>query len=642
MNYRNLVLSLCLLGGHIVEAKDLNKAYSFQACCKKEKKCCTPTAIWQATTIDKSGPYCLAQDIVGTIVIAADNVTLDLNSHAIDGNQATAIVASNVHNVTIKNGTITNANLGISITNAEGVRLDTIDILASNQAVLLSKCSSSEINAVAAYQNTNTSGAIILVDSSDSIRLTNVQANDNLKNLSASVGPVDPGTAIVCVNKSTNVVLQECAINTNQRINQNCRFSPLGIYSSSKNIQVLNSTINGNYITEDDVRGFSPLIARASFNVVLDGLQVNNNKIKSTSIGDRSIYIVDVPGLIIKNTQVNGNSCGLLNENPGFATDFTGIFIFNVSTGSNDAVISDCQISGNTLDSAGDVGFEGALVGMYINAIGDFAGYEGRSTIENCQITDNIMTSTVVRKFVDGIIITGAADVIVDGVTCNGNSGGEITTGIAIEGFVQYGTRNPARNITVRNSTANNNSANDQAFGIFLGGSVRDDLRTAAENCTLLSCVANNNIGGSNGFGIAFSDAIGCSAINCQTDANSRSGIYAGFIYPTDENPVNTDNSIINCSAKRNGLHGFEFSSTSTNDNFLVQDCVALANNNTGFLHENDILTSRFLGNYAKGNGTDYSIAGGEIQLFSLDINGTYSHITGDVDHFSALVNVEG
>lgn len=121
MKYRNLALILCLLGSLNIEAKDVNKSFNSQTCCKQKRRC-APTPISKATTIETSGAYCLTQDIVGTIVIAADNVTFDLNSHVIDGNQAVALSATGVNNITIKNGAITNADLGISITNAIWLR----------------------------------------------------------------------------------------------------------------------------------------------------------------------------------------------------------------------------------------------------------------------------------------------------------------------------------------------------------------------------------------------------------------------------------------------------------------------------------------------------------------------------------------
>src|SRR5438105_402163 len=69
-------------------ARDENKACKV-SCHKPEKKykkkrTCAPTPISQATTIKKSGSYCLTRDIKGTIIIAADDVKLDLNGHEVD------------------------------------------------------------------------------------------------------------------------------------------------------------------------------------------------------------------------------------------------------------------------------------------------------------------------------------------------------------------------------------------------------------------------------------------------------------------------------------------------------------------------------------------------------------------------------
>ena len=83
-------------------------------------------------TITESKPYKLARTITGTITIAADNVTLDLNQHTISGETHGIVVNTGLTNIPIKNGNIaipTSGNgieIGASCTNIDidGIRAD--------------------------------------------------------------------------------------------------------------------------------------------------------------------------------------------------------------------------------------------------------------------------------------------------------------------------------------------------------------------------------------------------------------------------------------------------------------------------------------------------------------------------------------
>ena len=57
-------------------------------------------------TISSAGVYCLAEDIVGKITIAADHVVLNLNGKQLSNTSDDAVVVSGVSNVGITNGSI--------------------------------------------------------------------------------------------------------------------------------------------------------------------------------------------------------------------------------------------------------------------------------------------------------------------------------------------------------------------------------------------------------------------------------------------------------------------------------------------------------------------------------------------------------
>lgn len=96
---------------------------------------------------------------------------------------------------------------------------------------------------------------------------------------------------------------------------------------------------------------------------------------------------------------------------------------------------------------------------------------------------------------------------------------------------------------------------------------------------------------------------------------------------------------MINSAAKEN-LIGFRLDSGS-NVNFFLEGNVALNNLGSGFFHQPAVLTSAYLSNYARDNGTNYSIAGGIIQLHTLDLStGVYANTSGD-PRLTKLTNIQ-
>jgi hypothetical protein len=92
------------------------------ACCSLLD--CNPIPLFltpSGTSITQPGVYCLAHDVVfnssGGIAIRSNNVVLDLNNHTITGPSiASAIlIGQNTEQVTVKNGTIINADNGIRV-----------------------------------------------------------------------------------------------------------------------------------------------------------------------------------------------------------------------------------------------------------------------------------------------------------------------------------------------------------------------------------------------------------------------------------------------------------------------------------------------------------------------------------------------
>lgn len=649
-----LLLSLLSLISNVQAARDVNTSNLVtRACCKKAT--CAPTVITAGRTIDESGPYCLGKDILGVITIAADNVTLDLNSHEVDGNGApAAIVSVGNFNTIIHNGSVTNAgSLGISLSGCHGAHIENVQVHESNNAITLNSCMSSSLTHINAYSNLNTSGPVILVNGCENIQLSHVHANDNVKQFPVVTSSADVGIGIITVFDSSSVTVSDSTINDNVRNNTNVRFAPFFTYLS-KDINLNNVQINTNAI-EADIRGFAPVLIRQSESVVLDGCYVNGNTAVTTSNIFRPIYALDTINFSVKNSQINDNFLGSTITSPAGATvDLSCIYTFySVIFVNENNLITNCQISNNKIGSV-NAPLDSQLTGIFINAIsaGPVLGAPylvGRTTITHCQVNDNVInTNNNLSSATVGIILDQVVDALVDSCAVNNNSGGTRSVNIYARGLAQpdFGVASDVVNVTISNCIANNSKSTGTTGGIIVSGAfdAPSDIRAVARNCRVTNCQANNCSAALDGSGILVGDAIGCSVINCQANNNSHNGIVLGLVLPPfDENPVTDDVSIIGCTANNNGSIGYKVTAEGVTTNCLIQDCIALDNDSIGFFHGNTPLTCRYLGNYAKDNaGINYDISGGAIQLFTLDNLGNYTHVSGDPVHFSSLINIDG
>lgn len=575
-------------------------------------------------------------------MIAASNVTLDLNSHLVNGEGAPAAIStSGFANVSIKNGAVTNpGSLAIQVTNESGFVLDNVQVFGSNQAFVMTGCNTSDVNSLSAYNNSNVSGPVVLIDNSDSIDLFDVEVNNNTKALAASVGTTDPAIGILAVNNSSNVTLTDCTTNHNTQTNDNNRFAPL-VSLFSESVSFIHCTSNSNNFPVNDFLGFAPIHVRASIDTKIEGCQVNQNTILSTDHFLRGIYLTDSPRNVIKNCQINDNNAALLAVSGiGLDTDVKGIFVFAASAPFNDTIIAQCQCSGNFVTDGGtrtlSDGF-GQAIGITLESNSGTSGFEDRTVIDSCQLNDNTMVSQATEQLAAGLLINRCIDVVVSNNTFNGNNGGSEAYGILVFGNEDATpSNNPARKISIIDCTANDTLARDLAIGIFLGGFLDSStgIRTSTQNSEIVDSQALRNIAGTNGFGIALQNTNDCTIEACLADGNSSTGIFAGStgsLFNNDPGPLNSNNVIINTTSRGNGANGFALTADGTNDNFLIQDNFAIANTVAGFRHNQTVLTSAFIGNYARKNALDYVFSGGTLQIHSLSLaTGLYTPLFGD------------
>lgn len=196
--------------------------------------------------------------------------------------------------------------------------------------------------------------------------------------------------------------------------------------------------------------------------------------------------------------------------------------------------------------------------------------------ISRCLLHDN--------TFGSGILLSNASsNVLVKDVNVTNNDGGATMRGFQVSG---------SSNCTLLNCKANQNLATSNLAGFY--------IFNASSDCLLKECYALSN--GSNAdasTNLAFNIAAANKIVidSCTANDGASSNIAIGF----DVNS-STNCCIRNSNAKRNAVGGFN---VTTSSDCYVQNNTALSNT-TGFEYDGSN-SNVFLGNYAEGNGTNYS-----------------------------------
>ena len=96
----------------------------------------TALSIVEPTTITVPGNYRLANDISGTLTIAADDVCLNLENRKISGG-VNNIEVTGHSNVSIKNGVIEGATRGILIDTCTDIEIHNVDFIDNGTGLLI-------------------------------------------------------------------------------------------------------------------------------------------------------------------------------------------------------------------------------------------------------------------------------------------------------------------------------------------------------------------------------------------------------------------------------------------------------------------------------------------------------------------------
>jgi len=170
-------------------------------------------------TLTEPGRYCLAQDITRKIIIAGNNITLDLNGHIINSTGSGILIGENYGTpyfenasfVCIKNGTITaNGGNSITATGVSDLRIEnvTCDGCQNNgNGIELIRCDGAIINNVICSNN---QGSGIFLNSSSNVTVRDSSFVGQTNNPGFSTGVTDPYS-----EPSSNIIIQRCIMSNN-------------------------------------------------------------------------------------------------------------------------------------------------------------------------------------------------------------------------------------------------------------------------------------------------------------------------------------------------------------------------------------------------------------------------------------------
>lgn len=472
-----------------------------------KKETCAATPIHKAKTIKHPGNYCLTKNIRGTITIASDNVTLDLNGFEIDAQgAANGIVATGHANLIIKNGTIIHAstaglaliaseNVVISQVNfiynsdislsvqaqeisacpdfaivnpSQGILVEGCNISQGNRALLFRGCNELRVVDCNVYENINTvDNAVVSAEHCNEVIFEQVFVNRNIKAVTNQGQPLSilsPNIAVMLIQACNNVLLKNCTTNEN--------FSESLMYGLQ---------INGVDFGFESGVCINPSLSK---NISLDGHQSNNNtNIVGTLVGTGILYS-DNPR--ISNSQTNGNVTLQAQNGTTFGTqDFlVGLLLF----GTPATHVQNHQSNQNV--SHGSESY-----GILTVAASDFAGgfvfndgtiIEDTMTNNNGAAGENGSTQTLGICMDGGLVRLPSNGLIIRNCQSNANKS---------HGAV-FGNHIKWNNVVFENCQADNNFADgvpNTAQNTFVGTANGYSTDTGVTNITLLSCSACNN-----------------------------------------------------------------------------------------------------------------------------------------------------
>ena len=580
----------------------------------------------ESTKIYKPGNYILTSDIIGRIIVKADNVQINMNGKKIEPrvchNQG--IVAINIKKLNIFNGCIMNAKKhGLYIYNCSDVRIDRLsfikcEYIASlvvstfglniehfsadecNRALVLYKCSTVKIENGTFEKCVNNIQNIVGIEECDTVFIKNIQMHNNNKCLiNDNETYYESENGLFAIQKSKNISLSNCQMNSNSRTNNNSQLVVICI-TDSDNCSIINCETNCNEAE------YGYLVGLGTYNCghiyILNCKSNDNFLYGDTGKGGflHGFLICGTESCIMRRCDANGNTSNYIT---------TGIMAKNINDFKGEIRIVESTFNGN--------------YGMETGA-GISAFLVDNIYIDRCQCDKNeskierwLTMNLNIEGFAAGIWIGRVKSVNVYDSTCNnnvsifGNAAGMFFDFLTIHNG-EFAIPGPS-NIKVINCFANNNkSDNKLGIGISLEGISRFK-KTRNIRIKESQCSDNSH----HGYLCSTSDNVVFE--NCKADNNLSSGFHF--------NGHCSNICTIKCMSKNNNIGYFI---TVINGGYF-EDNQAIGNNTFGFNHPNEPLNTTFVGNYADSNNKNYNIMGGIVDIFRLDrSSGSYVNISGN------------
>ncbi len=619
-------------------ARDENK--SCFSCHKpeKEKRTCAPTPISHATTITKSGSYCLTRDIVGTVTIAADDVCLDLNCHEIDADGAPyAIVIQDVKDVTVFNGSVSGSSVAgifvdpsvsvelfdlfmhdhvldaIHVEDSQDIFVHDVNFVGDNggeRALNFIACHNITVNRCNASGFLSTIGAVVELIDCHCGSMQDVDVCGNTKTATADVFFFDPGSAFVAAAFSDGISFNRVKVNNNT-FNNTVVLDPNVNFRTASAIQFSFST--GCSLTDCETSNNSD-IAGSLANVdtedymlcliICDSCTVTNHKSNNNRCEPEAIVyfmgiaVFDSTSVVLDGCQANSNFVAEMLVAPFFAL-YRPIWVAPYfTTLSSDHVIRNSQANFNSAANGG-----AGRTGSQLAALSGIV-FESSGVVDHCQANNNSIETADSLQVANGIFLenfSGAStlnDARLLNSSADNNSGGEFSFGILLF---------PHKNRTFIESCS---ASSNGGYGLLVG--FPGFPPSATQDYVIQNCVFNNN-------GHAMHDAAGIAVLpgwltsnmfikDCQINGTfSGGGTAAGINIPDASNLViedtnvfdtvatntttpmaghgivltnNTDSKIIRCQLHRNQNAGVEL--LGTNSNIAIIESIAI-DNEVGF-----------------------------------------------------------
>ena len=461
------------------------------------------------TTITQSGVYHLSNDIVGTIAIAANNVTLDLNNRALGVSGGVGISCSNQNNITIQNGILQNSNIHISVSGCTDLVVENVDFISGQTGIIfqnclgasITDCNMSSLGNTGVYINTCTDVTVntvqifnstlnfgIRTTQSNSISLNNIGIVDNTFSQGLNLSSFVLAGGILC--QSTNTISIQAITINNNTFNQ-IGLSPsyaLGIYGLfctdimcahcdlSTNIFGNNVTLFG-FIFDQSAAMNCTNCAVTANNCAFNGqagfttnrffppaTQKEVLQLQGCSVVDNITSGIDCMQLnLLKNSIIT--DCVIANN----TNVYFGIYLHSVLN----SILTNCKAINNTGLSSGS----GIVAMFYIDA-----NSASSCIVSRCQAIQNSASTTdplagfgTLSPFVQNLIIENCIS------SYNSNTAGQ---GAGYYVSIPSSTVQPQ--VVVRNNTAVSNAGSTTVTGFGFSVSV-----VPAAGTTLVSVFGN-------------------------------------------------------------------------------------------------------------------------------------------------------